>query len=910
MTSATGADPQREARSQYRYRFGTAEFDDARCELRVGGQPREVQHRPLEVLALLLRHAGEVVTREELLEAVWGDRPTVPNVVDTAFTKLRAALGEENAALIVTQPRVGYRLVGPVERTVVGRDFASALELTERMPVARRENFQLISRFSQTERTQVWLARHTKTHERRVYKFTADGEGLALLKREATLSRVLRQNLGDRADLIPVLDWNFEAPPFFIESAYGGETLEAWALTHLPGLAVAERLAVFLQVTDCVAAAHSVGVLHKDLKPSNVLVSQTSQGWQIRVIDFGSARLLEPERLHELAITQLGLTVTQGVISDVGGATPLYVAPERIAGGAATVQSDVFALGVLLYQLLAGDLRRPMASSWARDIDDELLREDIAAATDGDPIHRLSSCAVLAERIRGRDLRAADRERERQAEAVALLATEALDRSRARRPWIRVAFSCLCAGLTLSVWFYWQASLARARAERESVRVEAINRFLNEDLLRAGDPTAPGGIADPRLRDILARTAARLQSNLTQAPSIRASIHLTLGRTYTGLGDYDHAEQQLRRSIEAASYLDEDKPLRAQAEYALAQVMLFLSRFPEAQTLLNRADQDAAAQLQRPTPLAVTAHLVRGAYEDDLAHESQALAEFERADHIRQLSAPDDTVLLFETRLCLIDSYIAGRRYADARQAARPLLAQGFSVDRVGIGNWARAREQMAEILSHEQSFSDAIAMDQAVIATLEAGLGKGHYFVAVALSELANVYVDAGQPGLGLNAMKRTYDILKTALGPDSQDTIGARANVAVLESQTGDSQTAVADLTESRDRFAQLLGADNPQVEFFNYYLALSLSDLGRASEAWIIASKLSSTSLANAGEGGEDWEERLQGLKGKILLRQGNKSEALRLLAPAVAKMQADQLPVGLLGPFRALLEEARR
>ena len=910
MSSPKGADPHRDARSQYRYRFGTAEFDDARCELRVGGQPREVQRRPLEVLALLLRHAGEVVTREELLEAVWNDRPTVPNVVDTAFTKLRTALGEENAALIVTQPRVGYRLVGPVERTVVGRDFASALDLMERMPVSRRENFQLVSRFSQTERTEVWLARHTKTHEQRVYKFTADGEGLALLKREATLSRVLRRSLGDRADLVPVLDWNFETPPFFIESAYGGETLAAWAPTHLPGLPVGERLDVFLQVADCVAAAHSVGVLHKDLKPSNVLLSHKPQGWQVAIIDFGSARLLEPERLHELAITQLGLTVTQGVISDIGGATPLYVAPERIAGGAATVQSDVFALGVLLYQLLVGDLRKPMASSWVRDIPDELLREDIAAATDGDPSHRVSSCAVLAERIRRRDLRAADRDRERQAEEAARKATEALKRSRARRPWIVVAFSCLSLGLSLSVWFYWQAGLARSRAERESVRVEEINRFLNEDLLRAGDPTAPGGIVDPRLRDILARTAARLQSNLTRAPSIRASIYLTLGRTYTGLGDYGNAEQQLRSSIEAASHSADDKPLRAQAEYALAQVMLSVSRFPEARAMLDRADRDASVQLEKPTQLAVTAHLVRGAYEDDLAHESQALAEFERAERIRQLSAPNDAVLLFETRHGLIDSYIAARRFADAKRAAQPLLAHDFSVDRVGIGNWARAREQMAEILSHEQNFSDAIAMDQAVITTLQAGLGKDHYLVAVALSELANVYVDAGQPSLGLDAMKNTYDILKTALGPDSQDTIGARANVAVLESQAGDSKTAIADLTESRDRFAKLLGPDNPQVEFFNYYLALSLSDLGRAAEAWVIASKLSSTSLANAGEGGEDWDERLRALKGKILLRQGKKSAAVLLLAPAVEKMEADHLPIGLLSPFRAVLEEARR
>ena len=82
----------------YRYGFATAEFDEARFELRVDGEAVSVQRRPLEVLAVLLRHAGEVVTRQELQEAVWNNRPTVENVVDTAIRKLRVALGEVSGA--------------------------------------------------------------------------------------------------------------------------------------------------------------------------------------------------------------------------------------------------------------------------------------------------------------------------------------------------------------------------------------------------------------------------------------------------------------------------------------------------------------------------------------------------------------------------------------------------------------------------------------------------------------------------------------------------------------------------------------------------------------------------------------------------------------------------------------------
>jgi len=77
----------------YRYRFGTAEFDESRFELRVGGEPVTIQRRPLEVLAVLLRHAGEVVTKEELLAIVWAGVNTVDNVVANALSKLRTALG-------------------------------------------------------------------------------------------------------------------------------------------------------------------------------------------------------------------------------------------------------------------------------------------------------------------------------------------------------------------------------------------------------------------------------------------------------------------------------------------------------------------------------------------------------------------------------------------------------------------------------------------------------------------------------------------------------------------------------------------------------------------------------------------------------------------------------------------------
>ena len=153
----------------YCYRFGTAEFDEARYELRVAGLPVDVERRALEVLSYLLQHAGEVVTKEELLREVWSGRITVDKVLPNAINKLRRALGEANASLIATQARIGYRMDGVVTRTAVGRQVTSVLALNPGQIVPRRPNFVLQRQLGQPSGNEVWLAEHQKTHELRVY---------------------------------------------------------------------------------------------------------------------------------------------------------------------------------------------------------------------------------------------------------------------------------------------------------------------------------------------------------------------------------------------------------------------------------------------------------------------------------------------------------------------------------------------------------------------------------------------------------------------------------------------------------------------------------------------------------------------------------------------------------------------
>lgn len=583
------------AAALFRYRFGTAEFDEARFELRVSGLPVEIQRKPLEMLACLLTHAGEVVTKDELLDTVWEGRPTVENVIANAIAKLRGALGDENAERIVTQPRVGYRFAGTFERVAVGRGWVSRLELAAGAPAPGRPNFVLESMIGRSVASEVWLARHAKTHEPRVYKFSPDGGSLAGLKREATLSRLLRENFGEQQFFARLLDWNFETPPFFLEYEYGGQNLVEWAETdaRLARLSPQQRLEMFLHVVDGVTAAHSVGVLHKDLKPTNVLVAAAPpDGWLVKITDFGSSRLLEPERLAELGITQLGLTMTASVLSDSGSGTPLYLAPELLTGAPPTVRSDVYALGVMLYQFLVGDFRKPLTPGWEADIADPLLRQDIAAAAAGDLARRLQSAAELADRLRHLEERRAEAERLRDVDARARVAEQRLDQARARRPWIAAAACALVLGAAVSLYLAWQAMQERNRAERESAIAESVSRFLGEDLLARSSPYRSGQ-PDESLVGAIKASSGDIDRRFAFEPAVAARLHQTMARAFDGRNDWGDASAEY---VHAAKLWEQaDGALSQDAIIARLQQLQMEARSYRAGTL-ESAEKQLAEQ--------------------------------------------------------------------------------------------------------------------------------------------------------------------------------------------------------------------------------------------------------------------------------------------------------------------------
>jgi WD40 repeat protein/class 3 adenylate cyclase/tRNA A-37 threonylcarbamoyl transferase component Bud32 len=253
---------------------------------------------------------------------------------------------------------------------------------------------------------EVWLARHRRTKEPRVFKFCFRADRLRSLKREMTLFRIMKEVLGERLDVARLHNVQFEESPYYLEIDYTpGGNLADWIKQRggFEKVTLRLRLEIVAQIATALAAAHSVGVVHKDVKPSNILIEERRDGSiQVRLTDFGIGQLLDGQALERAGITSTGFTETASAMTELSSrtGTRLYMAPELIAGRQPSIQSDIYSLGVLLYQLIVGDLSQPMTTDWERNVRDPLLRNDLCRCLAGDPTDRFASASDLATSLR------------------------------------------------------------------------------------------------------------------------------------------------------------------------------------------------------------------------------------------------------------------------------------------------------------------------------------------------------------------------------------------------------------------------------------------------------------------------------------------------------------------------------
>lgn len=332
---------------------------------------------------------------------------------------------------------------------------------------------------------EVWLGRHQAMKERRVFKFCFRADRVRSLKREMTLFRLIKERIGDHPNIVALREVSFEAPPFYVEEDYvAGHDLRRWCETQggVDRIPLEVKLELVAQTAEALQAAHDAGVIHRDVKPGNILVSSPGSGVRgassgncnaargtitVKLSDFGIGQVVSQDYLA--GVTKAGFTMTLlGSESSSQTGTQLYMAPELLAGKPASIRSDIYSLGIVLYQLLTNDLARPVATDWAGDVEDPLLRGDLQHCFAGKPEERFTSAGEL-----GRNLRTWEERRreaaQRQAEAVE---RERLRQQTARRQRLLLASSAVALVLIAlaAVLGYGlrQAHIAREKQRRLS----------------------------------------------------------------------------------------------------------------------------------------------------------------------------------------------------------------------------------------------------------------------------------------------------------------------------------------------------------------------------------------------------------------------------------------------------------
>ncbi|KRA54239.1 hypothetical protein ASD77_06365 [Pseudoxanthomonas sp. Root65] len=505
----------------------------------------------------------------------------------------------------------------------------------------------------------------------------------------------------DHPHIAALLDGGIEddGRPWFAMRLVHGTAMDAYA--NQQRLPLAARVRLLLQACQALQYAHGRRVLHQDIKPSNLLVSADGR---VHLIDFGLSAMidgLDREHVPRLAITNG------------------YTAPEVLAGGIATATSDIYSIGVVLYQLLVGDWPRPLQPLHAGLLGrpaPALARAPSAlastASADTAWQRALRSPRRLQARLRG-DLDAialtavAHAPADRYASVDALI--DDLQHWLARRPVMargggrayvagrfvqRNALACMLAGGVVLVatggasvvgWSY-------VRDRQELRDMQAVSAVFEQTL---GAVTL-SGLADarPSSRHMLQLTEQQLRDlPLRSNPAIKARAMASLARSYAALGDYAHA---LALAGEAHRLLADDPAASAETQAMLAVLLNLQARHAEARDIATRGlAQSAGAQSAAdPATLGLLVELARahwGLAEYDTAFNTLAFAQ-ENTDGASSQSvlAARATLLLLRAQwhLQLLDLAAAERDLQDAAAAApreASLLADDIDEARLSL---------------------------------------------------------------------------------------------------------------------------------------------------------------------------------------------------------------------------------
>ena len=309
---------------------------------------------------------------------------------------------------------------------------------------------------------EVWKAWNPTGRSHQVFKFCFRRDRIPVLKREARLLKRLRHYR--HPGLVDVYDVTAaDQPPYYLEMEYvAGPSLADWGAA---GPTLDERLEVIAQVAEALDTVHAAGIYHRDIKPSNILLTHREDGvLQAKLTDFGLGATEDEELLHSVYLSR---------VDGIAG-TWDYIAPELREGKPPSAQSDIYSLGVTLYQVVVGDLEAPLAADWQARLPTVILCEDVRRCVLSSPDERWRRVGDLAVALRSHNDRLRARQLEQEQEA---------QRQRLRRVRLVSAVAALFALVVLGFGGFatlqWRAAdRQRKRAERARADAEDLVHFM------------------------------------------------------------------------------------------------------------------------------------------------------------------------------------------------------------------------------------------------------------------------------------------------------------------------------------------------------------------------------------------------------------------------------------------------
>jgi serine/threonine protein kinase len=658
----------------------------------------------------------------------------------------------------------------------------------QKVPVHRRVAIKLIQRGMDSQEV--------------IARFQAEQQALALMD-HTNIARVFDAGTTETGR------------PYFVMEFVGGPRITDYCDQNR--LSISHRLQLFIQVCRAVQHAHQKGVIHRDLKPSNILVSEQDRMPTPKVIDFGIAK----------AVAQ-NLTVNGGITAlhhFIG--TPVYMSPEQAEMGGLCIdtRSDIYSLGVVLYELLTGktpfeqaalatsgleEMRRmiretepPRPSARLKTISkDELAINARHRSTDpeklvsrlmGDPDWIVMKCL---EKEPGRRYETAndlvlDVDRYLHDEPVSACPPSNFYRLQKLISRHKVAFMAgtavaiaLVAGLALSTYLFVQersakreqsrlrheAEAQRARAEmneavsqNEAEKSRQVAKLL-EDMLASVGPSAALGRDTRLLRDILDRTATSLGQELTNRPEVEMELRETLAKTYHDLSLYPQMEVMARRNLELAGFLNAHESY-ARSLHLIGDALMHQGSLLQAEQL-HRQGLDLDLKLLGRTNLSTASALSQLA---TVLEREDKLGEAEKL-HREALSIREEMLEDLLVADSLSNLGLVLEKKGDL-PAAEQLQKQVLAMRRKLLGEdhpeVATALHNLAGVLYHKGDLGPAERTYQLALGMRRKILGEEHPAVATSLHNLARVVRDKGNLPEAERLFELSFNMRRKLLGP-----------------------------------------------------------------------------------------------------------------------------------------------